>query len=262
MPRFSANLGFLWTDLPLLDRIAAAARAGFRAVELQWPYDVPAADTREACRRHGLTLLGLNSPVGDASRGEAGLGALPGREADFQAAMDVAIAYCRESGAVAIHALAGTVAQDRIVACTEVFVANLAEAADRAAAAGLTIMLEPLNRRDRPNYLYSTIAPAADIIARVGRPNVRLMFDCYHVGVSEGDVLRKLEEYLPIVQHIQIAAVPSRAEPDEGEIHYGNVLRAIDALGYTGWIGCEYRPRAGVEDGLGWVHDLGFGLSA
>lgn len=260
MPRFSANLGFLWADLPLLDRIDAAARAGFRAVELHWPYDVPALAVREACGRHGLTLLGVNSPVGDPSRGEAGLGALRGREADFLAAMEQSIRYCGESGATTIHALAGLVRPDEVAAASDVFVANLAMVADDAAAAGLTILLEPLNRRDRPDYLYATLEPAAAIIARTGKPNIKLMFDVYHVGVSEGDVLRKLEQYLSLIGHIQIAAVPSRAEPDEGEIDYRYVLRAIDSSGYRGWVGCEYRPRASVEAGLGWVEAMGFGL--
>lgn len=258
MPRFSANLGFLWADLPLLDRIAAAARAGFKAVELHWPYDVPAAHVRAACAQHGVTLLGLNSPVGDAAEGESGLAALAGREADFRAAFRQSLDYARACGATSIHVLAGVVPPGEAAAATDTLVRNLAEAADEAA--GVTILLEPLNARDKPGFLYHTLAPAADVIARVGRPNVKLMFDVYHVGVSEGDVLKRLERYLPIVGHVQVAAVPSRAEPDEGEIHYGHVLRAADALGYAGWIGCEYKPRGSVEEGLGWVEALGFAL--
>lgn len=260
MPRFSANLGFLWADLPLLRRIESAAEAGFRAIELHWPYDVPPASVRQACTARGLTLLGLNSALGDLAKGESGLAALVGREADFRSAFVQSLAYCRDSGATSIHVLAGVVPAEGRAAATDQLVANLTWAAELAASEDVTILLEPLNARDKPGFLYHTLAPAAAVIERVGAQNVKLMFDVYHVGVSEGDVLKKLEHYLPVIGHMQLAAVPSRAEPDEGEIHYGHVLRAADALGYAGWVGCEYRPRGRVEDGLSWVQALGFSL--
>jgi hydroxypyruvate isomerase len=260
MPRFSANIGFLWPDRPLLQRIEAAHRAGFKAIELHWPYDVPAQEVKAACAARGLALLGINTPVGDAARGEFGLGAVPGREDAFQAAVDQAIAYCRDSGATAIHAMAGVVAPTQMAEATGVFADNLQRAAEKAAAHGLTILLEPINQRDKPGYFYSTIARAAEMITRVGAPNVKIMFDVYHVGVSEGDVLKRLERYLPLIGHVQIAAVPSRAEPDEGEIAFPAIFAALDRLGYDGWVGCEYKPRGDTDAGLAWTAKLGVTL--
>ena len=260
MPRFSANLGFLWSELPLLERFDAAARAGFQAVELHWPYDVPAEAVRAACARNSLRLLGLNTVFGDAGKGEFGLGALAGREADFQAAIDQSIAYCRISGATSIHAMAGVVPASQRDAARKILKQNLSTAADKAAADGLTILLETINPRDKPDYFYSKIEEAVELIGEIGRSNVQLMFDVYHVGVAEGDVLVKLRKYMPLIGHVQIAAVPSRAEPDEGEIAYRAVFDELDALGYVGWVGCEYRPRAGTDAGLGWVKKLGVSL--
>jgi hydroxypyruvate isomerase len=255
MPRLSANLGFLWPGLPLLDRIDAAGRAGFEAIELHWPYDVPAEAVKAACARNRLKLLGLNTAVGNP--GEFGLGALPGREADFQSAISDAIAYCLASGATSIHAMAGVPPPDRRAAARATFQRNLEVASAKAARHGFTLLLEPINPRDRPDYFYSRVDEAASIIGELDAANVKLMFDIYHVGVSEGDILKKLERHLPIVGHIQIAAVPSRAEPDEGEVAYDRVLRAIDRFGYRGWVGCEYKPRADTDAGLRWIEAMG-----
>jgi 2-dehydrotetronate isomerase len=252
MPRFSANLGFLWPDRPLLARIDAAAAAGFPAVELHWPYDVPPADVKAACARHGLQLLGINTALGDSAKGERGLGAVPGRETEFQAQVDQSVAWAREAGATAIHAMAGVVPPSEHPKAGEVFARNLSAAADKAGAHGMTILLEALNRRDAPGYFYSTIAEKAQMIERVGKPNVKIMFDVYHVGVTEGDVITKLRKYMPLIGHVQIAAVPSRAEPDEGEINFPAIHDELDKLGYAGWIGAEYKPRAGTDEGLGW----------
>jgi hydroxypyruvate isomerase len=254
MPKFSANLGFLWTDLPLLDRIAAAASAGFRAVELHWPYGVPAELVKQACEKHGVELLGINTPVGNAAKGDFGLGALPGRQADFAKSFHQAADYARQSDASAVHVMAGVIEPAAKPEATETFARNLAFAA--ATAPDLRLLLEPINQRDKPGYFYSTIAEAAALIDHVGAPNIRIMFDVYHVGVSEGDILKRLERYLPMVGHVQIAAVPSRAEPDEGEIAYGAIFAALDQLGYAGWVGCEYRPRAGTDEGLSWLKTL------
>ncbi len=260
MPRFSANLGFLWPDRPLLDRIAAAAGAGFRAVELHWPYDVPAADVRAALDRHRLILLGVNTVRGDTGKGENGLGALLGREAEFQTAVDQSIRFCVEAGGTAIHCMAGSVAPEHRADAAAVFVRNLREAAVKAEPHGLTLLLEPLNPRDAPGYFYSTVDEALAVIATADRPNVKLMFDCYHVGVTEGDVIERLKHCFHKVGHVQIAAVPSRAEPDEGDVDYGAILDALEGLGYAGWIGCEYKPRAATDAGLGWIAALGAGL--
>lgn len=258
MPKFSANLGFLWPDRPLLDRIEAAAKAGFKAVELHWPYETPAEAVRDACREHGLILLGLNTAVGNASNGEFGLGAVIGRERAFEESFEQALAYARIAGASAIHVMAGVVRPELKNEARKVLLRNLAFATERAPE--MTLLLEPINQRDRPDYFYSTISEAADVIEDIGAPNLKVMFDVYHVGVSEGDIFKRLEKYLPIIGHVQIAAVPSRAEPDEGEVAFAAVLSELDRLGYAGWVGCEYKPRAGTDEGLGWLSKLAVSL--
>jgi hydroxypyruvate isomerase len=257
MTIFSANLGFLWPELPLLARIDAAAKAGFPAIELHWPYDVPASDVRAACARHGLRLMGLNTPVGDTAKGEFGLGALPGREGDFAAAMRQSIDYAVEAGAGAIHVMAGVTAGQDGQQCRDAFIGNLKRFAPDAARHGLTLLLEAINPRDKPGYFYSRQDEAAAVIEAVGAPNLKLMFDVYHCGVAEGDITRKLERSLPLIGHVQIAAVPSRAEPDEGEVDYRHVFAVLARLGWHQPIGCEYRPRAGTDEGLGWRAALG-----
>lgn len=256
MIRLSANIGFLWPDRPLVERIAAAGRAGFRAVEMHWPYDVPAETLATACRAAGVAVVGLNTAVGDPAAGEFGLAALPGREADFASAFDSALRYALALGAPFVHAMAGVV-DPASKAAERTLVSNLQAASDRAADRGVALLLEAINPRDRPGYFYSTVERAAEIIALADRPNVKLMFDAYHVGVGQGDLLTRLSRLLPLIGHIQIAAVPSRAEPDEGEIAYDRLLEAIDASGYAGWIGCEYKPRADTDAGLVWREKLG-----
>jgi hydroxypyruvate isomerase len=259
MARFSANLGFLWPDRPLLARIEAAAGAGFRAIEVHWPYDTPAADVKAACAHHGLAMLGLNTVRGDRP-GDFGLAAVPGREAEFAASLEQSVAYCRAAGFSAIHVMAGVVPPGQAERAAELFVKHVELAAAKAADAGLTILLEPLNPRDAPGYFYASIERADEIITTVGRPNVKIMFDCYHVAVMQGDVLKRLERFMPRIGHVQVAAVPSRAEPDEGEIAYPAIFAALGALGYTGWVGCEYKPRADTDTGLAWVKKLGVKL--
>ncbi len=253
MPRFSANLGFLFTEHSEIERIAAAAASGFKAVEMHWPYQVPAAEMRSALARSEVTMLGLNTPVGNASAGDFGLGALPGRESEFQQALDQAVSYGHAIGASAVHCMAGVVAADARAAAELTFVENLKAAADKAAQAGMTVLLEPINHRDRPDYFLHTIEQAASIIGQVGRRNVKIMFDCYHTQIMQGDLTRRLKDHLDLIGHVQIAAVPSRAEPDEGEIDYRDICRTLDRLGYDGWIGAEYKPRGRTEDGLGWL---------
>jgi 2-dehydrotetronate isomerase len=259
--QFSANLGFLWPDRPLLARLEAAARAGFRAVEMHWPYDTSAAAVAQASTRFGLQLLGINTPVGDAAAGERGTGALSGREAEFQAGIDLAIDWCRKSGARAIHAMAGNVTVAERAHARAVFAANLRSAAARAAAHDLQLLLEPLNGADTPGYFYSTLAEAITLIEQLALPNVRLQFDVYHVARAEGDVLSKLRRYRDYIGNVQIAAVPSRTEPDEGEIDYRAIFQALQDLQLPCWIGCEYRPRADTDEGLTWLRHLGVSLS-
>lgn len=255
MIRLSANLGFMWPDRPLLERIAAAGQAGFKAVELHWPYDVPAEETAAACRAAGVRLLGLNTAVGNAAGGDFGLGALPGREADFAAAFAQSLDYLRMAGGTAIHAMAGVVPDNRETART--MIGNLKGASGKAAEAGVTILLEAINPRDKAGYFYHRVERVAEIIDAVGAGNVKLMYDAYHVGVGQGDVIRRLEKLLPLIGHIQIAAVPTRAEPDEGELYYPAVFDALESTGYDGWVGCEYRPRSDTDAGLSWRETFG-----
>jgi len=254
MIKLSANLGFLWPDRPLLERIAAAGRAGFPAVELHWPYAVPAAETARACALAGVQLLGLNTAPGEMERGEFGLAAVPGREATFERQFAQALEYCRRAGGTSIHVMAGVV--EDTAASTATLVGNLRGAAAEAERAGVLLLLEAINGRDRPGYYYSTVERVAEIIAAVGSPSVRMMFDCYHVGLGQGDVLGRLAAMRGLIGHIQIAAVPSRAEPDEGTLAYGPVLEAIAALGYDGHVGCEYRARGDTDAGLAWREAL------
>ena len=260
MPRFSANLGLLWPDRPLLRRMEAAAHAGFRAIEMHFPYDVPPAEVAAVARRNGLSLLGINTSPGNLQRGERGLGALPGRERDFQVAVEQSIAYCVASGARAIHVMAGNVTAADRPRARAVFADNLRSAAAKAANHDLPLLLEPLNPRDNPGYFYTTAAEAVSLIEELALPNIKLQFDVYHVARSEGDVLTKLKRYMPLIGNVQIAAVPSRAEPDEGEIAYPAIFAALDALGYQGWVGCEYRPRGATDEGLRWTRSLGVAL--
>jgi len=260
MIRLAANLGFLWPDRPLLARIAAAAQAGFTAIELHWPYDTPAAEVAAACAAHGLTLLAINTGKGSGPD-DFGLAAIPGRVAAFAASFRQALDYQRIAGGSAIHVMAGVCADTPHSAAT--LVANLQAAADAAAdtAPDMMLLIEPINPRDKPGYFYHQIERAAQIIALVDRPNLRLMFDVYHVGVGQGDVLTRLARHLPLIGHVQIAAVPSRAEPDEGEISYPAVLATLAGLGYAGWVGCEYRPRGDTDAGLGWRDRMGLPLA-
>ena len=255
MPRFDAHLGWQWQDRPLEQRITAAARAGFRAVETAFPYETPAEMVAELCAANDLTLLGLNTPLGDTGKGERGLGAVTGRQDDFQAAFDQALAYCVASGATAVHAMAGVAPYGE--AGIEVLIDNIRRAADKAANHGLTVLLEGINQRSMPGYFYSTCEQVADAIERIGRNNVRMMFDVFHVAIAGGDVLTRLEKFLPLIGHVQIAAVPSRHEPDEGEIDYSAIFAALDELGYDGWVGCEYSPRGDTDAGLAWLDRLG-----
>jgi len=258
MPKFSANLGFLWPDRPLLERIDAAAAAGFKAVELHWPYAIAAEAVKQACAARGLTLLGVNTPPGNVENGDFGLGAIAGRQSEFLTGFEQAAGWARLADASSVHVMAGVVKPEDKAAAREVFRENLIVAA--AMAPDLTLLLEPINQRDKPGYFYSTLGEAAALIDATDAANIRIMFDVYHVGVSEGDILTRLERHMPQIGHVQIAAVPSRAEPDEGEIAYGAIFSALDRLNYAGWVGCEYKPRGDTDEGLAWPKTLGTSL--
>jgi 2-dehydrotetronate isomerase len=255
MPRFAANLGYLFTERPLLERIDAAARAGFKAVELQFPYDVPASTVKAAIEKNKLTILGLNTPPG--REGEFGLAAVPGREKDFQVLFGKALDYAAAIGGSAVHCLAGHVPPEQRPAAERVYIDNLKRAADLAQPKNITLLIEPINARDRPNYFLNHVEHAADIVAKTGKANLRMQFDFYHVQIVGGDLITRLEKYLPVIGHLQCGLVPDRHEPDEGEINYPAVFAVVDRLGYQGWIGAEYHPRGRTEDGLGWARPYG-----
>ncbi|HLK84603.1 MAG TPA: TIM barrel protein [Xanthobacteraceae bacterium] len=257
MPRLAANLGYLFADRPLLGRFAGAAAAGFKAVELQFPYEQPAQAVRREIERHQLKILGINTPLGPA--GEAGFAGVPGRERDFEASFREALDYAVAIGAAAIHCMSGQVPPGQQADGEKVFVANLTRAADLAGGHGITILIEPINRRDRPGYLLHRPEQAAAVIAQVGRPNVRLQFDFYHVQIEGGDLITRFKRHQTIIGHVQVAAVPSRAEPDEGEVNYAAIFDMLDRSDYAGFVGCEYRPRRRTEDGLGWARRYGIG---
>src|SRR5258708_12626147 len=253
MPRFAANLAYLFTERPFMERFGAAAAAGFKAVELQFPYEFAPSVVRAELERHGLTMLGINRPRGRREAGEFGLAAVPGREADFAVLFRQALDYVVAIGGRQIHCLAGKVPPEGRPAAESVFIKNLAVAADAAAKQNVTVLIEPINPRDRPDYFLARAEHAADIIARLERPNVRIQFDFYHAQIVGGDLIRRFEKCLPAIGHVQIAAVPARHEPDEGEVNYAAIFAALDRLGYAGWVGCEYNPRAKTEHCRAWL---------
>lgn len=259
MPRFAANLGYLFTDRPLLARIDAAAACGFQAIELQFPYDVPAAEVKAAIARNNVAVLGINTARG-SGEDSFGLAVVPGREAEFDTVFAQALDYISFIGGTAVHVLAGKVEPGERAQAERTFIANLKRAADLAAKRRITLLIEPINARDRPGYFLNAVEHAADIIAAAGKPNIRMQFDFYHAQIVGGDLIRRFNAYLPLIGHLQCGAVPSRHEPDEGEVNYPAVFAAVDAAGYPGWIGAEYRPRAATEAGLSW--GAAYGLRA
>jgi hydroxypyruvate isomerase len=253
MPRFAANLAYLFTERPFMERFGAAAAAGFKAVELQFPYDQPPSAVKAELARHGLTMLGINTPQTPT----AGFAAVPGREADFAAHFKQALDYVVAIGGRQIHVMAGAVPPDQRPAAEKVFVANLTRAADAAAEKSITLLIEPINPRDRPDYFLTRAEHAAGIIGQVARANVRIQFDFYHAQIVAGDLITRFEKHMPLVGHVQVAAVPSRHEPDEGEVNYPAVFAALDRAGYQGFVGAEYKPRGRTEEGLGWARPYG-----
>lgn len=255
MPRFAANLSFLFTELPFLDRFEAAAKAGFRAVESTNVYEAPASEIAARLKANGLTMALLNTPAGNAEIGERGLAALPGREKDFDTAIASALRYAEATQCQRIHVLAGVVHHG---ARRATYVANLARAAK--AAAGVDLLIEPINRRDIPGYFLNKTHEARSVIHEVGAPNLGLQFDIYHRQVEEGDVATAMAEFTPLIRHYQVASPPDRGEPDAGDLNYAWLFAQIDASGFDGWVGCEYKPRAGTLEGLKWAEACGVRL--
>lgn len=250
--QFSANIGFLYADLALPERIRAAKRDGFDAVECHFPYDIPVADMRAALEETGLAMLGLNTRPGHVAAGDFGLAALAGRAEEARAAVREAVAYGAAMSAGAVHVMAGKT--DGGALAEAAFRATLDEACDLAGAAGMAVLIEPINTRDVPGYHLHRLDHAGEILAALGHSNLKIMFDCYHLQIMGGDVIRRFEAVRALVGHVQIAAVPDRGEPDAGELDYINILKALRAAGWGSPVGAEYKPRSGqTVDGLDWL---------
>ena len=261
MPRFAANLSMLYNDLDFLDRYAAAARDGFKAVEFLFPYAYEPSVLRARLKEHGLQQVLFNAPPGDWDAGERGIACVPGREAEFRAGIERAIDYAQALECPRIHVMAGIVPANADAAAVHAtYVSNLRIAARLAAVHGIQLMLEPINGRDMPGFFLSRQDQAHALITEIGEPNIRVQMDLYHCQIVEGDLAAKIRQYLPtgLVGHIQIAGVPERHEPDVGEINYPYLFDLMDSLGFEGWVGCEYKPARGAaphatRDGLGWL---------
>ena len=264
MPRFAANLSLLYPELDFLERFEAAARDGFKGVEFLFPYAYEARELAARLKDNGLQQVLFNAPPGDWERGERGLACLPGREAEFRAAFEHALAYAQALECPRVHVMAGSLpaGMDRD-AVRPVYVGNLRWAAAQARRQALDLLIEPINTRDIPGFFLNRQDDAHELVAQIGAPNVKVQMDLYHCQVVEGDVAMKIRRYLPTgrVGHFQIAGVPERHEPDVGEMNYPYLFGVIDEVarqcGWTGWVGCEYRPRSGAQPGgtsagLGW----------
>ena len=258
MPRFAANLSFQFQELPFLDRFAAAASAGFRAVEFMFPYDHPPAAVAERLTAAGLENVLFNLPAGNWAAGDRGLAGVPGREEEFRSSVATALSYASVLKTPRLHAMAGIVPQGATRAdCHPTYIASLRYAAEQLAAAGITLLIEPINTRDMPGYFLNTQSQAAEVCAAVGLPNLKIQMDCYHMQIAEGDIATKLRRYAALCGHVQIAGVPERHEPNTGEVNYPYLFQLLDEIGYEGWIGCEYRPAGKTLDGLGWLKYVG-----
>jgi 2-dehydrotetronate isomerase len=254
VPKFAANLSFIFQEVGFLDRFAAAAACGFKAVEYLAPYDHPPDVIAGQLNRHGLVQALFNMPPGDWAAGERGIGALPGRETEFRDAVETALVYAKATECRLLHAMAGVLPAGRDPAAAErVYLANLRHAAERLAGEGIVVVIEPINTRDIPGYFLSTTTQAMSIIERVGLPNLKLQLDLYHVQIMEGDLAHRIRALAGQYPHVQIAGNPGRHEPDIGEINYPFLFDLLDEIGYSGWIGCEYRPKGETKAGLGWA---------
>jgi 2-dehydrotetronate isomerase len=257
MPKFAANLSMMFNEVPFLDRFAAAADAGFQAVEYLFPYEYSPDVVARKLADAGLENILFNMPPGDWSRGERGIASIPGREQEFRAGVDKALEYALALNVKRLHGMAGIppAGSDRGV-CRDTLVGNLKFAAEKLAAHNITLLLEAINTRDMPGFFVATQAQSNAIVTEVGAPNLKMQLDCYHMQVMEGDIATKLKTYAPLCGHIQIAGAPERHEPDTGEVRYEYIFQVVDAIGYDGWLGCEYRPAGKTVDGLGWFRRL------
>jgi hydroxypyruvate isomerase len=251
MPRLAANLSMLFPQLNFLDRFAAAAAAGFRYVEYQFPYAHAAGDIAQRAREAGVEVVLHNLPVGDAAKGDRGIACLPGRESEFREGVERAVDYAKAAGCPRLNCLAGLAGAERRY--FDILVQNVRFAARKLGAAGLQLMIEPINTRSVPGFFLTGTRQAIDVLNAAGEGNAFLQYDVFHMQIMEGDLAKTIERLLPRIGHIQIADVPERNEPGSGEINFDFLLRHLDAIGYSGWVGCEYNPRGDTVQGLKWA---------
>jgi hydroxypyruvate isomerase len=253
MPRLAANLSMMFNEVAFLDRFDAAAKAGFKGVEFLFPYDFPAAELKRRLDANGLTQALFNMPPGDWAAGERGLASLPGRQAEFRDSVKKALDYAEILDCKLIHCMAGIPpAGTSPVTAAALYAANLAWAGEEAQKAGRRLALEPINHRDMPGFHLNTVEQGAAVVDAIGIERVGLQFDIYHCQITQGDVTKRMEALIARIVHMQIADVPARNEPGTGELGWEFIFRRIDELGYTGWVGCEYRPAGDTVAGLAW----------
>lgn len=261
--RFAANLSTLFAELPLLARVGAAASLGFEGVEIWFPYEVDAKVLRAELARHEVQCVTMNTQPGNVGRGDWGLAVDATRRTEFLASVEIAAAYAAEIGCPKIHAMSGGVPQGVTrEASWEVFARNIDDACVIAARHGLILMIEPLNEIDRPSFLLTRQSQAIALIEQLGRENLKIMLDLFHLQRGEGNLIERMRQSLPHAAHVQIADVPGRHEPGSGEINFATVFRALKQLGWTGWIGCEYFPSDGTLASFGWLEAHGIELRA
>jgi 2-dehydrotetronate isomerase len=253
MPKFAANLSWLYQELPFLDRFGAAARSGFKAVEFLFPYQFSPAEISERLRETGLTAVLFNLPPGDFANGERGIAAIPGREKEFFDSVRLALEYASVLEVRRLHIMAGITQDIEMEKANAAFLSNLEFALDQAADRDLRFVVEPINNRDFPGYHLTTIEQASTILSELKHPRLKIQLDWYHAQIMGGDLSRRTERFFPDIGHIQVAGVPDRGEPDRGELNFSHLFRLIDKLGYQGWIGCEYKPAGKTEEGLAWL---------
>ena len=251
MPKLAANLSVLFPELDFLDRFAAAARAGFRYVEYQFPYRWNAPDVARKAREAGVQVVLHNLPAGDAAKGDRGIACLPGREEEFRAGVALAVEYASAAGCPRLNCLAGLAPPER--RHFDTLVGNVRFAARALREAGLQLMIEPINKRSVPGFFLTGSRQAVDVLDAAGEGNAFLQYDVFHMQIMEGDLAKSIERLLPRIGHIQIADVPERHEPGSGEINFDFLLRHLDVIGYSGWVGCEYNPRGDTLQGLKWA---------
>lgn len=253
MPRFAANLSMMFNEAPFLERFAAAAGAGFTGVEYLFPYEFPCDVVAEQLRKHSLENVLFNLPPGNWAAGERGVTCLPGREEEFRAGVAKAIEYATGLNTKRVHAMAGIVPPEADPGAVHAtYTGNLTYAAAECAKHDITLLIEAINTRDMPGFYLNTQAQSFAVLQEVGAANLKMQMDCYHMQIMEGDIALKLRKYAAVCAHVQVAGAPERHEPDTGEVNYPYLFDVLDEIGYSGWVGCEYRPAAKTLDGLGW----------